>query len=41
VLEECASMDGQVLQEILIPVMAISRKALDGTKVADEALNKG
>ena len=41
VLEECASMDGEVLQEILIPVMAISRKALDGTKVADEALNKG
>ena len=41
VLEECASMDGDVLQEILIPVMAISRKALDGTKVADEALNKG
>jgi hypothetical protein len=34
-------MDGEVLQEILIPVMAISRKALDGTKVADEALNKG
>ena len=34
-------MDGDVLQEILIPVMAISRKALDGTKVADEALNKG
>ena len=41
VLEECASMDGDVLQEILIPVMAISRKALDGTKVPDEALNKG
>ena len=41
VLEECASMDGKVLQEILIPVMAISRKALDGTKVSDEALNKG
>lgn len=41
VLEECASMDGKVLQEILIPVMAISRKALDGTKVPDEALNKG
>ena len=41
VLEECASMDGDVLQEILIPVMAISRKALDGTKVSDEALNKG
>jgi hypothetical protein len=41
VLEECASMDGQILQEVLIPTMSISRKALDGTKVKDEALNKG
>ena len=41
VLEECASMDGKILQEVLIPTMSISRKALDGTKVKDEALNKG
>jgi hypothetical protein len=34
-------MDGQILQEVLIPTMSISRKALDGTKVKDEALNKG
>lgn len=41
VIEECASMDGDILQEVLIPTMSISRKALDGTKVKDEALNKG
>jgi hypothetical protein len=34
-------MDGKILQEVLIPTMSISRKALDGTKVKDEALNKG
>lgn len=41
VLEECVSIDGKILQEVLIPMMSISRKALDGTKVKDEALNKG
>lgn len=41
VLEECVGIDGKILQEVLIPMMAISRKCLDGTKQKDEALNKG
>ena len=41
VLEECASMDGKILQEVLIPMMSISRTCADGTRQKDEALNKG
>ena len=40
VLEECVGIDGKILQEVLIPMMSISRKCLDGTKQKDEALNK-
>lgn len=31
ILEECASMDGDILREILIPTMNISRMCADGT----------
>ena len=41
VLEECVGIDGKILSEVLIPMMSISRKCLDGTKQKDEALNKG
>ena len=41
VLEECVGIDGKILQEVLIPMMSISRQCLDGTKQSDEALNKG
>ena len=41
VLEECVGIDGKVLQEVLIPMMSISRRCLDGTKQPDETLNKG
>ena len=40
VLEECASMDGKTLQEILIPTMNISRMCADGTTQMDEILNQ-
>ena len=40
VLEECASMDGNILQEILIPTMNISRMCADGTTQMDEILNQ-
>lgn len=40
VLEECVGIDGKILQEVLIPMMSISRRCLDGTKHADETLNK-
>lgn len=38
-LEECASMDGKVLQEVLLPMMNVSRRCLDGT-VQDEPINQ-
>lgn len=41
VLEECVGIDGKILQEVLIPMMSISRSCLDGTKQPDEMLNKG
>lgn len=40
VLEECASMDGQILQEVLIPTMAISRRLADGSVHAEEPVDK-
>ena len=41
VLEECVGIEGKILQEVLIPMMSISRTCMDGTKQKDEALNKG
>ena len=40
VLEECVGIDGKILQEVLVPMMSISRRCLDGTKQRDETLNK-
>ena len=40
VLEECVGIDGKILQEVLIPMMSISRRCLDGTTQKDETLNK-
>ena len=40
VLEECVGIDGKILQEVLVPMMSISRQCLDGTKQPDETLNK-
>ena len=39
-IEECASMDGQVLTEVLIPMMSVSRRCLDGTTQNQEPLNQ-
>ncbi len=42
VLEECASMDGKLLSEVIIPTMNVSRQCADGTNSAnyDEVLNQ-
>lgn len=40
VLEECVGIDGKILQEVLIPMLSISRRCLDGTVQKDETLNK-
>ena len=39
-IEECVGVDDQILREVIIPTMAISRRCLDGTTQATEAANK-
>lgn len=39
-MEECVGIDDQILREVIIPVMAIPRRAKDGTTHEDEAVNK-
>lgn len=39
-IEECAGVDGDVLQQVLIPMMNVSRLCLDGTVQEDEVINK-
>ena len=39
-VEECVGVDGKILQEVIIPTMAISRRAMDGTKHPEEPVNK-
>ena len=40
VMEECVGIDDQILREVIIPVMAVSRRAKDGTTNEAEPLNK-
>ncbi len=39
-IEECVGVDGKILQEVIIPTMAVSRRAMDGTKHEEESVNK-
>lgn len=39
-LEECVSIDGDILNTVLIPTMNVSRRCLDGTTHPEEQLNK-
>ena len=39
-MEECVGIDGTILNEVVIPVMNISRRLPDGTKDDAEVLNK-
>ena len=39
-MEECVGIDDAILREVIIPVMAISRRAKDGTTNESEPLNK-
>ena len=39
-MEECIGIDDTILREVIIPVMAISRRARDGTTNEKEPLNK-
>ena len=40
VMEECVGIDDAILREVVIPVMAVSRRAKDGTVNEEEPLNK-
>lgn len=39
-IEECVGVDQQILQEVLIPLMNVSRRCLDGTVQEEEVLNQ-
>ena len=39
-MEECVGIDDAILREVIIPVMAVSRRAKDGTVNEQEPLNK-
>ena len=39
-MEECVGIDDKILREVIIPVMAVSRRAKDGTVNEKEPLNK-
>ena len=39
-VEECVGVDGQILSEVIIPTMNVSRRAKDGKAHDDEVLNK-
>ena len=40
VIEECVGVDGQILSEVILPMMNVSRRCADGTTQRDEVLNK-
>ena len=39
-IEECVGVDGDILLQVIIPTMNISRMCMDGTTQPDETLNK-
>ena len=39
-MDECASIDGTVLNEVIIPIMNVARLAMDGEMHQEETLNK-
>lgn len=40
VIEECVGVDGDILSQVIIPTMNISRMCMDGTTHPEEQLNK-
>ena len=39
-MEECVGIDGTILSEVILPVMNVSRTAMDGQRYSEEMLNK-
>lgn len=40
VVEECVGVDGDILSQVIIPTMNVSRRCMDGTTHPEEQLNK-
>ena len=40
VIEECVGVDGDILSQVIIPTMNISRMCMDGSTIPEEQLNK-
>ena len=40
VIEECVGVDGDILQQVIIPTMNVSRRCADGSTHPEEQLNK-
>ena len=39
-IEECVGVDQKMLQEVIIPLMNVSRRCMDGTTQESEVLNQ-
>ena len=39
-IEECVGVDGDILSTVILPMMNVSRRCMDGTTQKDETLNK-
>lgn len=39
-VEECVGVDGKILSEIILPIMNVSRRCMDGSVHPEETLNK-
>lgn len=39
-IEECVGVDGDILQQVIIPIMNVSRRCLDGTVQQSEVVNQ-
>lgn len=39
-IEECVGVDGKILNEVIVPLMNISRKCMNGEVNPEETLNK-
>lgn len=40
IVEECVGVDGDILSQVIIPTMNVSRRCMDGTVQKDEVLNQ-
>lgn len=39
-MEECVGIDGEILSQVILPIMNVSRLCMDGSTHNEETLNK-